>query len=139
MNGEGSGGWPTCRPPSNEYCIASDAAITNRPLPGELLLDAGRVDADPARHARREGSGETAVEEEGDLLRPAPVHQPVDPGSVDASRQQSVNLGVGRGQVQLAVVILQSMAREVHKEKVIPGTIREERLKRADGAHRPWN
>ena len=67
---------------------------------------------------------------------PAPVHEAVHPAGLDAGRHQPVDPRVGRREVELAVVVLQAVAREVDEEQVVPAAIGEEALERASAARR---
>ena len=131
MNGDGSGAAPSTRsPPSNEYCMASDAVITKRPVP--LNVSLAPAVSTPARWVRpvmnappKQQSRNRAIFSERQrvislltqLASIAVDMQPVDPR-------------VGRGEVQLAVVVLQPVAREMDEQQLVACPVGEERVER---------
>jgi hypothetical protein len=126
---EGSGS-PTRFPLSNAYWTAFDAVMTTRPLPWRCSLMPGvstptlwiipAAKAPPKQQSRK-------IAIRCDRQSFISCRQPV---GVERRRLQEVDLGVGRGQVELAGIVLQAMAREMDEEQVVPIAAGEERFER---------
>ena len=104
---------------------------------GELVLDARGVTCGASGHPGAERPGEAAVEEQRDPFGPAAVHQAVHPAGIDPGRHQPVELRVRRGEEQLAIVVLEAVARDADEQEVVPGPVGEERLERLADQRRP--
>jgi hypothetical protein len=82
----------------------------------------------PGRHPSFERSSEAAVEKENDPLRSASPDQSVQEGRLHSSREEEVGLGVPCGEIELAGVVLDPMAREMQDDEVVEPGIAQELL-----------
>ncbi|GAA3551270.1 hypothetical protein GCM10022222_38510 [Amycolatopsis ultiminotia] len=71
-----------------------------------------------------------AVEEYHDATAPAGIHLLANPIPVDRGRGEPSCVGIPHDEVQVAVVVLDSMARNVRKTDIVGGGFREESVDR---------
>ena len=77
-------------------------------------------------HAPRERTAVAAVEEQHDPARSAPAHLHVDELGRQSGRRQVARLGVGRGEVERPVFVLDAVTGEMQQQDVFPGGVAKE-------------
>jgi len=97
--------------------------------PSTVVQVTERVDQ---RTRTGERARETAVEQQHPTPREAVAEEPVDEAGIYRGSTRTVGLGVGGGEVQLAVQILEAVARQVDQQFVGGVAISREVLDRPD-------